>query len=70
MTSPCADAVPDLPLDLLRVERGVELGQLRQAVEGLVRVAEVEGRVRALRVVEEVEVGQLLFFLRRARNAC
>ena len=70
VASPGADAVSDFALDVLHVQQRVELGQLRQAVERLVRVAEVEGGVGPIRVVEEVKVAELFLLLCHAWHAC
>lgn len=57
-------------LDLVQAVQRVELGQLREALELLVRVGEVEGGVRQSRVVEEVEVGEVHLRLVRSWNTC
>ena len=57
-------------LDLVQAVQRVELGQLREALELLVRVGKVEGGVRQSRVVEEVEVGEVHLRLIRSWNTC
>jgi len=56
--------------DNVFAEEHIEFCELAQSVERLVCVLEVEGRVRSIGILEDIEVGILLVFLCPPTNTC
>ena len=59
----------NLLLDQIHVQKRVEFHQFMQALERFWLVLERKGRIRSFRVIKDIKIGEIFFFLCLAGDA-